>query len=313
MTKIFKLEIMKLKGLSLMWIVTMAPMFMVLQGALNFLRYYDLFTNKGQNIWKQIFIQSNVFYSFTLLPILITIIMIGTARVENNNGGWKYLLSLPVQRNKIYAAKFFIGFLLTLINVLVFIMSVFAAGKLAGAPGAIPYDTIVVKPLMAFASSLFLRGCVFMAKILLCDDDRELRELLIKYLRSEGHDVSSAGDGLTSLKLALEDDFDLILLDVMMPFMDGFEVLRRLREKSAVPVILLTAKDEDVNKVLGLGIGADDDITKPFSLDEVGARVKALLRRVYYYAEVKREDDVLKSGELVMNLESCRVTLSAGK
>jgi len=116
-------------------------------------------------------------------------------------------------------------------------------------------------------------------KILVVEDERTIADILVFNLEREGYEAIAAGDGTAGLKSALEDEPDLILLDVMLPGMDGFEVLRRVREKSQVPVIMLTAQEEETDKVEALDMGADDYITKPFSMRELMARVKANMRR----------------------------------
>jgi DNA-binding response OmpR family regulator len=117
------------------------------------------------------------------------------------------------------------------------------------------------------------------ARILLVDDEDSIQTLLTYPLRKEGYDVVSARDGREALDRFAEGRFDLVVLDVMMPRLDGIEVCRRLRSRSQVPIIMLTARDDEVDKVLGLEIGADDYITKPFSVREFRSRVKAALRR----------------------------------
>jgi DNA-binding response OmpR family regulator len=116
-------------------------------------------------------------------------------------------------------------------------------------------------------------------RILLVDDEQSVQTLLAYPLRKEGFEVVSAHDGQEALDRAREQSFDLIVLDVMMPRVDGFEVCRQLRARSTVPIIMLTAKDEEVDTVLGLELGADDYITKPFSVREFRSRIKAVLRR----------------------------------
>jgi DNA-binding response OmpR family regulator len=117
------------------------------------------------------------------------------------------------------------------------------------------------------------------ARILLVDDEDSIQTLLTYPLRKEGYEVVSARDGREALDRFAEGRFDLVVLDVMMPRLDGIEVCRRLRSRSQVPIIMLTARDDEVDKVLGLEIGADDYITKPFSVREFRSRVKAALRR----------------------------------
>lgn len=116
--------------------------------------------------------------------------------------------------------------------------------------------------------------------VLVIDDDSDLTQLLRDYLESNDFDVTTCHDGREGLNLALSDDFDVILLDVMLPSMNGFEVLQTLRETKATPVIMLTAKGEDFDRIFGLEVGADDYIPKPFNHRELLARVKAIVRRV---------------------------------
>jgi DNA-binding response OmpR family regulator len=118
------------------------------------------------------------------------------------------------------------------------------------------------------------------ARILLVDDEQSIQALLSYPLRKEGYDVVQATDGRQALDRFDEQAFDLVVLDLMLPQVDGLEVCRRLRSKSAVPIIMLTAKSEEIDKVVGLELGADDYITKPFSMREFSSRVKAALRRV---------------------------------
>ncbi|MGD0197441.1 MAG: response regulator transcription factor [Solirubrobacteraceae bacterium] len=117
------------------------------------------------------------------------------------------------------------------------------------------------------------------ARILLADDEQSILTLLSYPLRKDGYDVVRAADGREALDRFAESEFDLVVLDVMMPHVDGLEVCRKLRASSSVPIIMLTAKAEEIDKVLGLELGADDYITKPFSMREFRSRVKAALRR----------------------------------
>ena len=119
-----------------------------------------------------------------------------------------------------------------------------------------------------------------MAKILLVEDTPDLAQVIARELEAAGYDVIRAGDGLTALQLHAAHAPDLILLDWMLPKLDGLEVLRRLRRTSAVPVLMLTARGEETDRVVGLEVGADDYLTKPFSMRELIARVRAMLRRV---------------------------------
>ncbi len=125
-------------------------------------------------------------------------------------------------------------------------------------------------------------------RILLVDDERAIQTLLSYPLQKDGYEVVCASDGREALA-RFDDGFDLVVLDVMMPRLDGLEVCRRLRAKSTVPIIMLTARAEEVDKVVGLELGADDYITKPFSLREFRSRVKAALRRATWQARVHDE------------------------
>jgi two-component system response regulator CpxR len=115
--------------------------------------------------------------------------------------------------------------------------------------------------------------------ILLVDDDAELAALLGEFLRREGFTVDAAHEGNRGLEKALQPGVDLVVLDVMLPGIDGFEILRRLRQKSEVPVLMLTARGEDVDRIVGLELGADDYLAKPFNPRELAARIRAILRR----------------------------------
>ncbi|MGG2067470.1 response regulator transcription factor [Bacillus sp. S14(2024)] len=116
-------------------------------------------------------------------------------------------------------------------------------------------------------------------RVLIADDEKEIRDLLKKYLERELYTVDIAINGEEAIRLFEQNKYNLIILDLMMPKIDGIEVCRRLRGKTNIPILMLTAKDHEVDKILGLSIGADDYITKPFSINEVVARVKALMRR----------------------------------
>ena len=126
-----------------------------------------------------------------------------------------------------------------------------------------------------------------MVKLLLADDDARLSDLIKEYFDGEGYEVAHAWNGREALELMAADMPDIIILDVMMPELDGFETLKQIRNKSAVPVIMLTAKGDDIDRILGLEMGADDYLSKPFNPRELLARIKAILRR----ASQEREDD----------------------
>lgn len=118
-----------------------------------------------------------------------------------------------------------------------------------------------------------------MGKVLIIDDDEELCELVSEYLTVEGFEIESVNDGESGLKAALSGDYELAILDVMLPKMNGFDVLRNLREQSKLPVIMLTARGDDMERIVGLEIGADDYLPKPFNPRELAARLRAILRR----------------------------------
>ena len=144
--------------------------------------------------------------------------------------------------------------------------------------------------------------------ILIVEDEQRINDILVITFKKEGYKVLSALDGISGLEMALNDNPDIILLDVMLPGMDGFDVLRKIREKSQVPVLMLTAREDGVDKVLGLELGADDYGTKPYSNRELTARVKANLRRSDIPAKVQAEDkNIIVSGDLVINLERYEV------
>jgi len=118
-----------------------------------------------------------------------------------------------------------------------------------------------------------------MDRILIIDDDEELCELVSEYLTVEGFTVESVNDGESGLARALEGEYDMVILDVMLPKMNGFDVLRNLRQQSKLPVIMLTARGDDMERIVGLEIGADDYLAKPFNPRELAARLRAILRR----------------------------------
>lgn len=147
-------------------------------------------------------------------------------------------------------------------------------------------------------------------KILIVEDEKPIADILKFNLEKEGYETLMAADGEEAVIKALGDDPDLILLDIMLPKKDGFQVLREVREKKQVPVLMLTAKAEEVDKVLGLELGADDYITKPFSIRELLARVKANLRRgeIQVHAGESEEDmNLVKSGELEIDINKYEV------
>jgi DNA-binding response OmpR family regulator len=146
------------------------------------------------------------------------------------------------------------------------------------------------------------------ARILLVDDEQAVQTLLTYPLRKEGYEVVGAKDGQEALDRFSEDRFDLVVLDIMLPKLDGIEVCRRLRTRSQVPIIMLTAKGDEIDKVAGLEMGADDYITKPFSVREFRSRVKAALRRGNM-ASLPTADEPIRVGRLEIDPERRAVTL----
>ncbi len=150
-----------------------------------------------------------------------------------------------------------------------------------------------------------------MYQILLCDDEKDIVTALEIYLRNDDYKIFKAYNGADALKILTEEEIHLVLLDIMMPHMDGIAALTKLREFSNVPVILLTAKSEDIDKVLGLTVGADDYITKPFNPIELRARVKSQLRRYMQLGGGKTQSDVYSVGGIVLNPITKEVTLDS--
>ncbi|WP_440874986.1 response regulator [Thalassotalea sp. PLHSN55] len=137
--------------------------------------------------------------------------------------------------------------------------------------------------------------------ILLIDDDHELVELLSEYLVSEGFEVSACYDGVSGLETAYSDNIDLILLDVMMPELNGFEVLKALGGHHKTPILMLTARGDETDRILGLELGADDYLAKPFQHRELLARIKAILRRIDIVKHNKEESSLLEVNHVVLN------------
>lgn len=147
-------------------------------------------------------------------------------------------------------------------------------------------------------------------RVLVVDDEKLIVKGIRYSLEQDGMDVDCAYDGEEALKLAKENAYDIILLDIMLPKHDGFEVCQMIREFSDVPIIMLTAKGDDMDKILGLEYGADDYITKPFNILEVKARIKAIMRRVTKQAQGRTEDKILNKGEMKIDCESRRVFIA---
>ena len=151
-----------------------------------------------------------------------------------------------------------------------------------------------------------------MERVLIVDDNPDIREVLGTYAAKEGFEPITAKDGFEALDLFRKTSPAVILLDVMMPGMDGYRVCERIRSESDVPIILITAKGEDYERVMGLDIGADDYIVKPFNANEVMARVRAVLRRMAR-VEQKEEKKILSISNLTINIESYSVYVGAEK
>jgi DNA-binding response OmpR family regulator len=153
-----------------------------------------------------------------------------------------------------------------------------------------------------------------MTTILLVEDAADLAQVIVRELEAAGYNLVHAGDGLTALELHARHQPDLVILDWMLPKLDGLAVLRQIRQSSATPVLMLTARDEEVDRVVGLEVGADDYLAKPFGMRELIARVRALLRRIERVQQIlatdrAQSDAVLVCGALRLDPEAYRVTL----
>lgn len=148
-----------------------------------------------------------------------------------------------------------------------------------------------------------------MAALLIVDDDLDICKALRIYLSSENHEIYEAHTGKEALEMLRQKHIDLILMDIMMPMMDGIEATAKIREESNVPIIILSAKGEDSDKVQGLDTGADDYITKPFSVTEVIARVRSQLRRYMNLGGAAREGSTLTNGGIVLDEDAREVTV----
>ena len=148
--------------------------------------------------------------------------------------------------------------------------------------------------------------------VLVADDERDIREVLRLYLENAGYRVLEAGDGEETLGVLASQQVDLVLLDIMMPRLDGYQVLKRLRETSNIPVIVISAKGQDPEKILGLDLGADDYMVKPFNPLEAVARVRSNLRRTYGFGDAGEQGaeahQVLRVRDLALDTDSCQLT-----
>lgn len=145
-------------------------------------------------------------------------------------------------------------------------------------------------------------------RILLADDEAEIRDILRLYLEKDGYEIAEAKDGIETMQCLQREEIDLVLLDIMMPGMDGYRVLKNIREKNNIPVIILSAKGTESDKILGLDLGADDYITKPFAPLEAAARVNSNLRRFYDLGSKGRQNSEKKElqvQDLRLDVESC--------
>jgi DNA-binding response OmpR family regulator len=148
--------------------------------------------------------------------------------------------------------------------------------------------------------------------VLVVDDEPKIRDIVRRYLEADGFAVTEQADGPGALDAARDQRPDLIVLDVMLPGLDGVEVLRRLREVSQVPVILLTARDEEIDKLIGLAVGADDYMTKPFSGRELAARARVILRRVSPASSASEAATAIRHGALAIDPARREVTTAHG-
>lgn len=148
-----------------------------------------------------------------------------------------------------------------------------------------------------------------MYHILVCDDEKEIADAIEIYLTSEGYEVTKAYDGFEALAYVEQEEFHLIIMDIMMPKMDGMRATMKIREKKNIPILMLSAKSEDYDKIMGLNMGADDYITKPFNPLELIARVKSQLRRYTTLGSMEIIQGVHQTGGLILNEETREVTV----
>ncbi|EJW18610.1 response regulator transcription factor [Paenibacillus alvei] len=146
-------------------------------------------------------------------------------------------------------------------------------------------------------------------KLLIVEDDASIVEMVSDYLTREGFYVTTASNGEEGMAIFASDTFDMMIVDLMMPKLDGFELIKLVRERSAIPILIMSAKDSDVDKALGLGFGADDYIAKPFSMIEISARIKAAIRRATKYVQIEMskppaEQNIIKMGHLFIDLDN---------
>lgn len=147
-------------------------------------------------------------------------------------------------------------------------------------------------------------------RVLVVDDEKLIVKGIRFSLEQDGMIVDSAYDGEEALQMAKDKEYDIILLDVMLPKLTGFEVCQQIREFSSIPIVMLTAKGDDMDKILGLEYGADDYITKPFNILEVKARIKAIMRRTTKKANVETKSKMIEMGDLLLDCEGRRVSIA---
>ena len=148
-----------------------------------------------------------------------------------------------------------------------------------------------------------------MYNILVCDDDKDIVEAIDIYLSKEGYNIIKAYDGMEAMEILKKEDIQLLLIDVMMPRLDGIRATLKIREKSIIPIIILSAKSEDIDKINGLNIGADDYITKPFNPEELIARVNAIIRRCSKNNVLSEKAGLIKAGNLTIDDELKKVVV----
>lgn len=150
-------------------------------------------------------------------------------------------------------------------------------------------------------------GVIMAYKILVADDEKEIRDLLRLYLEKDGYAVLEAEDGRAAISILEQEEADMAILDIMMPGMDGYQVLKKIRESSNIPVMVLSAKNQDADKILGLDLGADDYLAKPFNPMEAMARINSNIRRFYSLGAKSRELEELRVKDLRLDTEACLV------
>lgn len=146
-----------------------------------------------------------------------------------------------------------------------------------------------------------------MKTILIIDDETEIRELLTIYLKNHGYATLEASNGVDALSVCKREQIDLVIADIMMPTMDGYELLKKIRQNSQIPFLFLSAKSDDMDKIYGLQLGADDYVGKPFNPLEVVSRVQALFRRIDAFAKQNDDQEFIEIGDVKLDLKSCKL------